>query len=341
MTAECHDLEIRNGGTSFAYNAQNGDPWHKLGTPVDGNMTIEEALKTARADFTVTKRPLTATVPGVGVDGGDLLVPVEGKIATVRDIPGTDEFQVLGVLGEGYGVVQNTEALEAAYDIVGASNGEAYLDTLGVMSNGRQLFSYLRLEDLVIDPTGIDDHIERGLVIYWSHDGSIAMTYAFSDIRVVCRNTVQMAVGGAKRIFKAKHTSAVQDRMKAAQAVLGVSTAWADGFKAQAEQMLRVQYSEQRFANYLNRVFPKSAADTERKQRNIEGIHAQVRGIFANERNSQGFGANGWTMYNAVVEYLDHGRDATEANRLEATMTPGSWVEKRKLHAAKELLALA
>lgn len=336
-----HDLETRNGAASFAFNVKNGDPWHRLGTPVDGNMTIEQALQVARADFTVTKRELTATVPGVGTVGTDARIPVAGKVATVRDVPGTNEHQVLGVVGEGYGVVQNDEALQAAYDIVGASAGEAYLDTLGVLGEGERLFSYLRLEDLVIDPVGINDRIERGLVIYWSHDGSIAMTYAFSDIRVVCKNTVQMALEGAQRVFKAKHTSAVQDRMKDAQRVLGVSTQWAEQFKQQAEQMLRVQYSEDLFERYLNRVFPKSSANTERQQRNIDGIHTQIRGIFANERNSKEFGANGWTMYNAVVEYLDHGRDATEESRLAATMTPGSWVEKRKLYAAKQVLTLS
>lgn len=334
-----HDLETRNDKTSFAFNQKNGDPWHRLGTPVDGNMTIEQALEVARADFTVTKRPLTATVPGVG-GGEDIRVPVTGKVATVRDIPGTTESQVLGIVGDGYGVVQNDEALQAAYDIVGASAGEAYLDTLGVLGEGERLFSYLRLEDLVIDPVGINDKIERGLVIYWSHDGSIAMTYAFSDIRVVCKNTVQMALEGAQRVFKAKHTSAVQDRMKDAQRVLGVSTEWADAFKLQAEKMLRVQYTEDVFEKYLNRVFPKASARTERQQRNVEGIHAQVRGIFANERNSKEYGANGWTMYNSVIEYLDHGREATEESRLQATMTPGSWVEKRKLYAAKTVLSL-
>lgn len=333
-----HDLEIRDGKASFAFNQTVGDPWHRLGTPVDGNMTIDEALVTAKADFTVTKEPLRAQV----LRGNEItMVAVPGKVATVRDVPGTDELQVLGILGDGYGVVQNREALEAAYSIVGASDGEAYLDTLGVLGNGERLFSYLRLEDLVIDPVGINDTIERGLVIYWSHDGSIAMTYAFTDVRAVCKNTVQMGLAGAKRLFKAKHTSAVQDRMKEAQTVLGVSTQWADQFKTQAERMLAVPYTEQSFTRYLERVFPKSSANTERKLRNIEGIHAQVRGIFANERNSKTYGTNGWTMYNSVVEYLDHGRDATEAARLEATMTPGSWVEKRKLFAAEAVLSLA
>lgn len=332
-----HDLEIRNGRVSFAFNKQYGDPWHMLGQPVDGNMTIEEALEASGANFTVTKQPLRATIPGE--TGSTIEVP--GKMATVRTIPGTEDFKSLGVVGEGYAVVQNEEALSHAYDIVGASDGSAYIDTIGVLGEGERLFAYVRLGDLIIDPVGINDHIERGLVVYWSHDGSIAMTYAFSDVRVVCRNTVQMALEGAQRVFKAKHTSAVKDRMQDAQRILGISTEWAKSFKARAERMLAIDYSEENWEKFVSRVFPEHSGMTDRQRRNVQATRTQVRGIFANERNSKGYGANGWTMYNSVVEYLDHGRDADLNNRLNATMTPGSWVEKLKLRASEEVLALA
>jgi len=347
-----HELEQRNGTTSFAFNALNGDPWHRLGTPVNGNMTIDEALVAAKANFTVEKRPLTATVPGItiddsGVTNTEVHVPVEGKIATVRDIPGeTNEngeqaYQVLGVLGEGYHVIQNREALQYAYDIVGASDGAAHLDTLGVLEGGAKLFTYVDLGELVIDPTGINDRIKRGLFGLWSHNGSVAMTYGFADTRVVCSNTVQMALNEADRLFKAKHTSRVEDRMKLAQGILGVSTDWAKSFENQAMELLKVPYTEDRFQRVLQRVFPVPGSATDRQKRNTEAVHTQVRGIFTNERNSKEFGANGWTMYNAIVEYLDHGREAEEADRLRATMEPGSWVEKRKVHAHESILALA
>lgn len=326
-----HDLQIKDGQASFAFNERYGDPWHKLGVAVDGNMTIEEAMTFSASDFTVTKEPLTAGVPAT--------VPVEGKVATVATYPNGQQV-ALGVVGKGYEVVQNRASLEVAYEIVGASSGDAYIDTIGVLSSGAQLFAYVRLEDLIIDPTGINDQIENGLVLYWSHDGTVAMTYLFSNVRVVCRNTLNFALSGATNVFRAKHTASVEDRLKQAQSVLGVSTAWAKAFSQQAEELLAVQYSEDRFQRVLEKVFPDRSNATDRQKRNTEAIRSQVRATFANERNSKEFGANGWTMYNAIVEYLDHGRDAAEADRLAATMTVGSWVEKKKLAAAGAVLAL-
>ena len=330
-----HDLKIDDKGVAqFAFNQKYGDPWHKLGVGVDGNMTIQQALETARADFFVKPMPVYAD------DGLDTLVEVEGKIATVATYPDDRAPHALGVHGEGYTIVQNTEALQVAYDIVGASDNDAYLDTLGVLGNGGQLFAYLRLEDLIIDPIGINDEIERGLVIWWSHDGSIAMTYLFSATRVVCRNTLNFALHGAKTVFRAKHTASVEARLSQAQQVLGVSTSWANNFKKKSEELLAVSYSQDRFERVLNSVFPEPNNATDRQKTNTQAVHTQIRGTFANERNSKNFGSNGWTMYNAIVEYLDHGREAGESERLKATMTPASWVQKKKERAAEAVLAL-
>jgi phage/plasmid-like protein (TIGR03299 family) len=331
-----HDIQVIKDKASFAFNQNHGDPWHQLGTAVEGNMTIDEAMRLANIDFIVKKRPIFASTS----DDDSSNIEIDNKVATVAFYE-NGMVSNLGVVGKTYEVVQNRASLEVAYDIVGASKGDAYLDTVGALGNGGQLFAYLRLEDLIIDPVGINDQIENGLVISWSHDGTIAMTYLFSNIRVVCRNTLNMAVSGAKNVFRAKHTSSVDDRLKQAQQVLGVSTKWADSFKEESEKLLKVSYSEDRFQRVLNKVFPEPNQSTERQKRNTQAVHTQIRGIFSNERNSKNFGSNGWTMYNAMVEYLDHARDASVDDRLKATMTVGSWVEKKKVQAANTVLALA
>ena len=331
-----HDIEITNNKASFAFNELNGDPWHKLGTAVKGNMTIDEALSLANINFTVNKEPIYALI---NTDSNPSYVPIDNKMATVAHYD-HGESKSLGVVGQSYEIVQNRASLEVAYDIVGAAKGDAYLDTVGALGNGSQLFAYLKLEDLIIDPIGINDQIENGLVISWSHDGTIAMTYLFSNIRVVCKNTLNMAIRGAKNVFRAKHTSSVEGRLKQAQTALGISTEWSKAFNEQANELLKVSYSEDRFQKVLNKVFPEPTQATDRQKRNTQATHAQVRGIFSNERNSKNFGSNGWTMYNSIVEYLDHERDASEEDRLKATMTVGSWVEKKKIQAAGVLLGI-
>ena len=332
-----HELEIKDGEASFAYNKTNGDPWHRLGTPIDGAMTIDQALALAKADYRVVKMPLQA------VSSKGITVEVDDKMATVREDKQGGDRAVLGVVGTGYTVVQNKDILERAYTIVGASKDQAYLDTIGVLFDGKRFFAYLDLGDLIVDPVGINDKIKRGLVIYSSHDGSIAVTYAFSDIRVVCQNTVTMALEGANRVFRAKHTISVDDRMEEAQTILGVSTKWAEGFRKSAEKLLSVDYTDGRWDKVLQRTFPEPPNPTDRQKANANDVRERVDRVFHNERNAPLVGKNGWSMYNAIVEYIDHERVADEEYRLMATLDPraDSWANQRKLRAQQSILSFA
>ena len=345
-----HGLEIVDGNASFAYNAGRGDPWHMLGTPVDGDMTIDEALAAAHANYTVSKQPLFGHYevrrqphPDQPATVAHLPCEVQGTVATMRENPQTGDKEVLGVVGSGYVVVQNKDVLERAYDIVGADADEAYVDTIGVLYGGRRFFSYINLGDLVIDPEGINDKIERGLAQYSSHDGTIAVTYAFTDIRSVCKNTVTVGVNGAQRVFRAKHTSTVDDRMATAQQILGVSTEWAKGFAKTAEEMLGKSFSEDRFSKVLDKVFPLASSPTERQKTKNADLRSEVRGLFYNNRNAGAVGKNGWAMYNAIVEFLDHDRVESRSALLSATMDPRdkSWTNTKKITAQQAVLALS
>jgi len=330
-----HELEIKDGAASFVFNKQYGDPWHRLGTAVDGNLSIDDALRECRGDYTVAMKPLFVE------DSDGNPVEVEKDRATYREIDGSGK--VLGIVGDKYTIVQNRTVLEKAYAVVGADENDAYLDTAGVLFDGRRFFAYLRLEDLVVDPEGINDKIERGLAIYSSHDGSIAVTYAFTDVRAVCNNTITFGIQKANRVFRAKHTNSVDDRIDEAQSILGVSTVWADSFAKEAEKLLGVKHTTGRFERVLDKVFPVSASATDRQKNNNEDIRIAVRSTFDNERNAQAVGKNGWSMYNSIVEYVDHGREANENDRLHATLDPRdkSWANERKLRAQSAVLALA
>lgn len=330
-----HELEVVAGNASFVYNVDNGDPWHALGTPVHGTMTIEQALALAHADYEVTMASVTVLTPDGFMDDPE-------QFSTIRLNPHTDKYQVLGRgLGKGYTIVQNEGLLEKAYAIVGASKGGAHLDTLGVLYDGKRFFFYVRTEGLVIDPQGINDPIEQGIAGYSSHDGSISNTLCFTNTRPVCKNTITMAVEGAKRVFKAKHTKSVEDRFKEAQQILGVSTKWAEKFKREAESLLAVKFTEDRFEKVLKGVFPDPVGATDRQKRNSEEARTHVRSLFVGPTNAEKFGMNGWTMYNAVGEFLDHGRKASKEDKALSSMQIGGWVEKKKVLAQKLILANA
>jgi hypothetical protein len=181
-----HDLELRTDGTAkFAYSDRE-IPWHRLGKPMSGLQTAEAMLEAAEADYDV----ILTKVAAVDDNGNWILNPdgskiiVEDSRATLRqNSDGT--FNGLATVGTRYVIQQNRDCIQYALDIVGASAGDAVVDTCGVLHGGRQFFACIDMGGLIIDPSGINDRLERYLLVHTGHDGKIAMTYANTAIRGV------------------------------------------------------------------------------------------------------------------------------------------------------------
>jgi phage/plasmid-like protein (TIGR03299 family) len=338
-----HELDFTKDGTArFAY--ARDIPWHKLGTAVGGLGNIDTMLKAASADYEV----LATKVAAVNDDGSLILnadgtpVIISDSRATIRkDIDGT--FSDLATVGTRYEVRQNREVAERALAVVGASEGDAVIETCGVLREGRRFFMTIDLGALIIDPAGINDKIARYLVVSCGHDGVWPIRYANTDIRAVCNNTVVLGIKSAQRIFTARHTRNVDSTIEDAQAVLKLSTAWAKKFREEAENLLRLPLSPSspKIGKVLDDVFPLDKMATDRQRRNHHEIIGTVRAIYGNERNAGGYGYNGWSLLNAITEYLDHAREAPEIDKALASMDENSWVTRTKMTAHQALLSIA
>lgn len=330
------NLERHDGKTSFAYSKGGGVPWHRTGTAMSGLQTVDDMLKVAHADYEVEVVPVYVQAPD-----GETHVALDSRKATARVSPHTGGYEPLAVVGNRYVPVQNREVLERALAVVGASEGDAVIDTLGVLDGGRRFFSAIDLGALVIDPTGVNDKIARYLLVYTSHDGTTPITYSNTDVRAVCENTVRMGLEAARATFKAKHYQGFSARMEEAQEVLRLSTEWATEFKRMAEQMLAIPMTAGRLDRVIDAAFPADKATTDRQTENRLKITTRVRDIYNSPKNALGVGHNGWAAWNAVVEYLDHHREATPEERALTSMDETSWVTKRKLLTQQAVLSLA
>ena len=326
------NLERHNGTTSFAYNENSGIPWHRTGQPMVGLQNTDQMLDAAYADYEVNVVPVYVQAP----DG--TYVELESRKATARMNPHTGAYQPLASVGNRYVPVQNREVLERAIAIVGASHGDAVIDTLGVLDEGRRFFSAIDLGGLIIDPAGAADRIARYLLVYTSHDGTTPITYANTDIRAVCQNTVRMGLKTAQSTFKAKHTLGASIRIEEAQQVLNLSTQWAAEFAKMAEAMMRIPMTSGRLDKVIEAAFPAAKELTEKQTANREDITSRIKTIYTGPKNVGAVGANGWAAWNAVVEYLDHHREATPQDRAITSMDETSWVSKRKLAAQEAVL---
>lgn len=348
-----HELDITSDGTvRFAYNLQDGRPWHVLGQPIDdAEATAAQMLRAARCDFEVRTYPVIAVEEVIQPDGTRVLVPIqnldgsyveiEDSRATVR-IDSDLRMDGLSTVGTRYIPEQNEVVLNKALSIVEASDHDAVVSTVGATHGGKRFFAAIDLGKLVIDPLGINDTIERWLLVYNSHDGKVPTTYANTPIRAVCNNTVRAGLSRAKATFKARHTrNALEFDMEEARKALNLSVQWAEEFKILAEQMLAIPVAAPQIDKVLKDVFPLDSSATDRVKRNHDEKMVKIRGIYQSEKNAAGFGNNGWSLYNAIGEYLDHHREGTAQERALTSMDETSWVTKAKVKAQEAVLALA
>jgi phage/plasmid-like protein (TIGR03299 family) len=339
-----HNLEVnKDGQARFAY-ADREAPWHRLGKPMKGLQTLDAMLEAAQADYDVVLTKVAAVD-----DDGKLILDKNGHPVIIEDSRATirknddNTYDPLATVGTRYEVRQNREVMERALAVVGATKGDAVLDTCGVLKGGARFFSTIDLGTLVIDPMGVNDRIARYLVVSTGHDGIWPIRYANTDIRAVCQNTVIMGLKDAERTFTARHTRNVDTAIQDANDALRISVDWAKSFKETAERMLTipVPLGSTSLDKIVNTVFPAKRDETDRQRKNRDEINQLVRGLYVNERNGKNYGYNGWSIYNSIVEYLDHYRDDDKVSMAQASMDDNSWVTRKKIetqHAVMQLV---
>lgn len=336
-----HNLEITKDGRARMAYADREVPWHRLGVPMSGLQTVGAMLSAAEADFDV----VLAEVAAVDANGEILRNP-DGSIVKVSDSRATirvnadGTFDGLSTVGTRFAVQQNREVMDRALDIVGAANGDAVVDTCGVLDEGREFFATIDLGALVIDPLGVNDSIQRYLLVRNGHNGKTPITFANTSIRAVCKNTVMLGMSAAQSIFTARHTRNADHAMEEARTILGLSVEWSREFSRTAEKLLAIDMTDKSVDIILKKVFPMKPDESERQKKNREEVWGVVKGLYVNKNNAGGYGKNGWSMLNAVGEYLDHYRDADANDKASASMSVYSWVTKTKRETERHILSL-
>lgn len=320
-------------------------PWHRLGTAVPDGATVEEMLDIASCNYDV----FTTNVAAVDANGNMLYdssgrpVIINDSRATVRS--NTDgSFRGISTVGTRYVVQQNREVLDRAVSVAKIMRGlksdeNVRVDACGSIGGGREFFATIHLGTNTIDPSGIADQIDEYLVVRNGHDGKTPITFVNTPIRVVCKNAIMVAVNEASKKVTARHTknadSIVNDGMEVAKQWGNLSR------KTQkiAERMIAVSIaSNDTVASVARNVLFRSSG--KKSTQHLDFAVESIVNLYLNNRNSASYGKNGWSLYNAIVEYLDHERDANPIERAETTMDSTSWVSKKKLIAAQSVLTL-
>jgi phage/plasmid-like protein (TIGR03299 family) len=300
-------------------------PWHGLGTVIAQAVTSQQAIQLAGLDWTVQKRPLRALDPDDPDSAG---VPVPGWFATVR----TDTQAPLGVVSRQYRVLQNTEAFTFMDQAI--QDGAARWETAGSLQGGKRVWMLARFPTTVQVAHG--DEVKPYALLCNGHDGGLAVHILPTTVRVLCNNTLNLALNQANgQALVIRHSQSLKGKIALARRHLGIIGQRVEQFQEEAQALARVSLQETELRGYVERFFPTKPkpdfsdgaallstivggqqdrsevvrdllaghyAETERIAQRNRGILEQIVDNFERDAGR----GTAWGAYNAVSQYADH-----------------------------------
>lgn len=331
-----HGLETYGEMATFA--SLREPAWHSLGTVLTDEVDTKGMLAAAHlANWNV--RLEDVDLPGRSH---------KNYFATVRTNPFDGEDDVLGVVGERYQVLQNEDLFAFGDNILDGARWE----TAGSIKNGTVVFGSLALErESVIDKNGVADKVNTYLLVHTSHDGSLAIQASITPVRVVCQNTLNMAVGprgkGAKQSFRIRHTSTVQGKVAAAREALGLAHKYMDEFDKQAAALFEQEITTDKFFEIVKAAYPMPEQDLKGSMTKWQNKVDTLFDIYNGPTVAgAGIANTAWGSYNAMTERLDWFRNPRGGNA-ESVLTAASGfdaatnAEKNRLLSVVKELAFA
>lgn len=300
-----HELEIINGNASFV--SAREVPWHRLGTVLDQDaMDLDTMLKLSNLDFVPELQPLYVDLP----DGGQLAVP--GRQASTRINPVTGDLEVLGVVGNRFKAVAPRQGALFAQDLV--DEGGLLWQTAGMLrpvakdaTIGAQAFYSMKVPESIL--IGGQDAVDMYLLVAHGFDGSLAFTVQITPTRVVCKNTLQMALGEKLALrWKMHHGKRIEGRLAEARDAIKLTFAVRDEFAKEAEKLFAQSYTDAEFDRLVKQVWAPPAADaTDRAKQGYVDLTDKVTYFFREGSANENIRGTKWAAYNAVTEYVDWG----------------------------------
>lgn len=270
----------------YTSNDKNGRfvPWHGLGTPVQESPTSADALRLAGLDWRVEAKPIYTN------DG----IKIPGYVANTRD----SDNSVLGVVTEKYKIVQNEDAFAFTDSLIG---GDVRYETAGSLRNGKSTFLLAKLPDTKI----LDDDFGQYLCFTNTHDGSGAVKVMMTPVRVVCNNTLNLALNTTKRMWTCKHMGSMKDKLHEAEETLGFAHKYMDNLAVVAERLANVSLRDEEIQAIVAELFPMDENTSDRTKANMQKAKQEFMVAYYMPDIAK-FRNTAWGLLNATSDWMSH-----------------------------------
>ena len=263
-------------------------PWHGLGTKVLEAPDSEGALIAAGLNWSVIQEPIFTR-------GNEA---IRGYKANIRD----SDRRVLGVVTDRYKVIQNHEAFAFTDELLG--QGVRY-ETAGSLQDGKKVWLLAHMpHEYIIS----GERISPYLLFSNTHDGSGAIKVALTPIRVVCNNTLNLALSTAKRSWSMVHTGDIRSKMQEARDTLFMAERYMDELGKEFEALRLKKLSDQKVMEYIEVLLPVEDGSTPQQIKNIERLREDMKIRYFDAPDLQDTGKNAYRFINAVSDFATHAK---------------------------------
>jgi phage/plasmid-like protein (TIGR03299 family) len=289
------DIATLDGKDMMAYQGET--PWHKLGTKMEGTPDVPAALEAANLNWNVELKSMF-------YKHKEKTIKVKNRRVVIRDVDG----QLLSTVGSDYEPFQNSQAfsiLQPACEQFGVT-----IETAGALGKGDRVWMQAKLPETFEPVKG--DKIEGYFLVLNGHNGWTSLSARPTPQRVVCQNTLSMALRGTKSIINLRHTSSGAEQFdQVAKLVTDLIAGMKEAntsFSALAAKKLTQDELVSYISEVLNIELGEEANPVAARRRDtIIELAATGKGV-------QFAPGTAWTAFNAVTEYIDHVRPAEAKN---------------------------
>ena len=266
-------------------------PWHGLGVCVEEALNSREALEKSGLNWMVEQRPIIT-------DGK--LIP--GYKANIRQTDG----KILSVVTDRYKVVQNHEAFAFTDALLG--EGVKY-ETAGSLSDGKRIWILAKLPDkYIIEGEQVDPY----LVFSSSHDGSGAIKVCMTPIRVVCQNTLNLALSSAKRMWSTIHVGDLAAKMEEAHSTLLLAEKYMGKLGTEVSRLSKIKLPDRKVMEYIDLLLPMDEQPSELHRKNIAHIREDMKIRYFDAPDLYHVGKNAYRFLCAVSDFATHAKPLRE-----------------------------
>lgn len=314
---------------SMAYAGDR--PWHGLGQRLAPNQSIDTWKQSAGMDWVIGESEVRFITGQNGV--GMINAFPEQKV-----LYRSDNKRPLAVVSKRFQVVQPEEILEFYRDLTEVGGFE--LETAGVLREGRKFWALAKTGQSAV--LRGRDRVDGYLLLATACDGTLATTAQFTSVRVVCNNTLAIAIGDNRGAIKVPHRS--QFNPDAVKRQLGIAVSSWDGFVTRMKALADRPVPNDAVDGLLRRILTYTTQQPSADVTVNESALRTVQSLYEGSAKGAGLASSrgtAWGVLNSVTEFVDHHRRARsdDHRRDAAWFGQGAQIKQRAWEEVMKLVA--